>query len=160
MLNADGVATVWESNPSPHLKRKKKVRACQPLDERSVRLLFLKNSAFSTKKAVDMYRDPIYCCARRRLKGLVQRRFGQSKVSWVISSTGRPEEQPDPKKPAGLRDSAGVRNRASGDHIGSCGGASNQASGYLAVVGGGNGIKISGPVDGRKDWRNRLASPK
>jgi len=40
---------------------------------------------------------------REPWKGLAKRNVSQSKVSWVISSLGRPKERPDPKKPTALR---------------------------------------------------------
>jgi len=46
--------------------------------------------------------------AQLRLKGSVKTKVGRSKVSWVISSLGRPGERPDPKKPTAQRGAVGV----------------------------------------------------
>jgi len=54
----------------------------------------------------------------------------------VISLTGQPARQPNPKKPAALRGAAGVWNRESGDRIKGCDGARIHATGSLAGVGG------------------------
>jgi len=48
---------------------------------------------------------------------LVKINRGQSKVSWVISSLGRPGERPDPKKPTALRGVVGVWDCESSDRI-------------------------------------------
>jgi len=47
----------------------------------------------------------------------VKTKVGRSKVSWVISSLGRPGERPDPKKPTARRGAVGVWNCESGDRI-------------------------------------------
>jgi len=54
----------------------------------------------------------------------------------VIGSPGRPEEQPDLKKPTALRGAVGVWNRESGDRIKGCDGACVHAESSLARAGG------------------------
>ena len=50
----------------------------------------------------------------------------------MICSTGRPDEQPDLKKPTALRGAVGVWNRESSDRIKGCDGACIHAVGSLA----------------------------
>jgi len=65
---------------------------------------------------------------------LVKINRGQSKVSWVISSLGRPGERPDPKKPTTLRGVVGVWDCESTELIVGIGaGVLGLASGIVAI---------------------------
>jgi len=59
-------------------------------------------------------------------------KISQSEVGWVISSTGQPEEQPNPKKPTALRGVVGVWDCESSDYVKGRGGACFHAVGSLA----------------------------
>ena len=81
------------------------------------RVLDILIALFAPIIGIDIYQLTVYLCPRRRLKGLVKTKVGRSKVSWVISSMGQPEERPDPKKPTAQRGAVGVWNCESGDRI-------------------------------------------
>ena len=81
------------------------------------RVLDILIALFAPIIGIDIYQLTVYLCPRRRLKGLVKTKVGRSKVSWVISSMGQPEERPDPKKPTAQRGGVGVWNCESSDRI-------------------------------------------